>query len=89
MALPRAFIVPGASPGSGALDVARTMARAAERRVVELSEQGRLENPEVLVYLNRVSDLLFMLARFEDIDLPVELSTGDRGDGERTLRRGD
>ena len=76
--LPRAFIVPGASSGSGALDLARTLLRAAERRVVELQAQGGLENPEVLRYLNRLSDLLFMLARFEDRDLPFELTTGEQ-----------
>ena len=75
--LPRAFIVPGASPGSGALDLARSLLRMAERRVVALHEAGRLVNPEVLRYLNRLSDLLFMLARLEDKDLPFELTTGD------------
>ena len=74
--LPRAFIVPGASPGSGALDLARSLLRAGERRVVALHEGGKLENPELLRYLNRLSDLLFMLARFEDRALPFELTTG-------------
>ena len=76
MELPNAFIVPGASPASGALDLARSALRAGERRVVALQEQGLLANPEVLRYLNRLSDLLFMLARFEDRRLPVELTTG-------------
>ena len=75
--LPRAFIVPGGSPGSGALDLARSLLRTAERRVVALNEDGKLVATEVLRYLNRLSDLLFMLARLEDKDLPVELSTGD------------
>ena len=75
--LPRAFIVPGASPGSGALDMARSLLRTGERRVVALQEEGNLANSEVLRYLNRLSDLLFMLARFEDRDLPFELTTGD------------
>ena len=79
MELPQAFIVPGGSSGSGALDLARSLVRAAERRVVELHEAGRLANPEVLRFLNRLSDLLFVLARFEDRELPVELaSDGDR-----------
>ena len=77
MELPSAFIVPGASPASGALDLARSALRAGERRVVALQEQGLLANPEVLRYLNRLSDLLFMLARFEDRRLPVELTTGE------------
>lgn len=84
MDMPRAFIVPGASAGSAALDVARTLARTAERRVVDLGRQGRLKNPEVLTYLNRLSDLLFMLARFEDRALPVELSTGEPRDKAET-----
>ncbi|MBI4234237.1 MAG: cob(I)yrinic acid a,c-diamide adenosyltransferase [Chloroflexi bacterium] len=76
--LPRAFIIPGASQGSAALDVARTVLRRAERRAVGLKEQGLLTNEEVLRYLNRLADLLFMLARYEDRDLPLELVTGAR-----------
>ena len=74
--LPNAFIVPGASAASGALDLARSLLRAGERRAVELSEKGDLVNPEVLRYLNRLSDLLFMMARFEDRRLPLEAVTG-------------
>ena len=77
--LPRAFIVPGGSAGSGALDLARSLLRTAERRVVALGEAGGVGNPNVLRYVNRVSDLLFMLARLEDKDLPLELSTGEGG----------
>ena len=61
--LPQEFIVPGANPLSAALDVARTLARRAERRAVELREAGREVNPDALRYLNRLSDLLFVLAR--------------------------
>ena len=75
--LPRAFIVPGASAGSGALDLARSLLRTGERRVVVLHEAGKLPNPKILRYLNRLSDLLFVLARFEDRALPFELTTGD------------
>ena len=75
--LPPAFIVPGASPGSAALDLARSLLRTAERRTVALREADMLPNVEVLRYLNRLSDLLFMLARYEDRDLPFELSTGE------------
>ena len=70
--LPRAFIVPGASAASSALDLGRTILRRAERRTVALKQAGLLVNDEVLRYLNRLSDLLFMLARYEDRDLPVE-----------------
>ena len=74
VSLPRAFLVPGGSPGSGALDLARSLLRTSERRVVSLHEAGRLSNLDLLRYLNRASDLLFMLARLEDIDLPFELA---------------
>ena len=61
--LPEVFIVPGANPGSAALDMARGVVRRAERRVVELERAAREVNPEVRRYLNRLSDLLFVLAR--------------------------
>jgi cob(I)alamin adenosyltransferase len=57
------FLVPGANPPSAALDVARTLARRAERRAVALRETGAPVNPEALSYLNRLSDLLWTLAR--------------------------
>ena len=64
--LPKSFIIPGSSPVSSALDMARTIVRRAEREAVKLSESNLLANPEVLRYLNRISDLLFILARFND-----------------------
>lgn len=76
MELPNAFIVPGATAGSGALDVARGQLRTAERRVVALKEQRLLVNPDVLRYINRLSDLLFVLARYEDRELPIDVLTG-------------
>ena len=63
--LPQAFIVPGANPASAALDVARSTIRRAERAVVALERAEREVNPEVRRYLNRLSDLLFVLARWE------------------------
>jgi cob(I)alamin adenosyltransferase len=63
--LPEVFIVPGANPGSAALDVARGVIRRAERRVVELEATGREVNGEVRRYLNRLSDLVFVLARWQ------------------------
>lgn len=61
--LPDEFVVPGGNPVSAALDVARATCRRAERRTVELREAGREVNPEAARYLNRLSDLLFALAR--------------------------
>jgi cob(I)alamin adenosyltransferase len=63
--LPQVFIVPGANPASAALDLARSVVRRAERRVVELERAERTVNPEVRRYLNRLSDLLFVLARWQ------------------------
>ena len=58
----RAFVLPGGTPKAAALHVARTVCRRAERRVVRL--QADEEIPQlVVVYLNRLSDLLFVLAR--------------------------
>ena len=58
----RAFIVPGGTPKAAVLHVARTVCRRAERRVIHL--QHDVEIPQiVVVYLNRLSDLLFTLAR--------------------------
>jgi cob(I)alamin adenosyltransferase len=61
--LPKAFVIPGGSVAAAALDMARTFVRRAERRAVALRRAGELENAEVVRYLNRCSDLLFMLAR--------------------------
>ncbi len=62
--LPEVFIVPGANPASAALDVARSVIRRAERHVVALERDPQREvNPQVRRYLNRLSDLVFVLAR--------------------------
>jgi cob(I)alamin adenosyltransferase len=63
--LPQEFIVPGANPVSAALDVARTAVRRAERRAVEMRDGGGMVNPVALRYLNRLSDLLFVVARWQ------------------------
>jgi cob(I)alamin adenosyltransferase len=63
--LPDVFIVPGADPAGAALDMARATVRRAERAVVALGRAGREPNAEVCRYLNRLSDLLFVLARRE------------------------
>jgi cob(I)alamin adenosyltransferase len=56
----RSFVIPGGTPAAAHLHVCRTVCRRAERRVLAVGEEG---NPEVLRYLNRLSDLLFNLAR--------------------------
>ena len=76
--MPNVFILPGGSAASAAIDMARCMVRTAERRVVALKEQGKLTNPDVLRYMNRLGDLLFVLARYQDRDLPLERVTGQR-----------
>jgi len=58
----RAFIVPGGTPKAAALHVARTVCRRAERRVIHLRRDVEIP-PIVVIYLNRLSDLLFTLAR--------------------------
>lgn len=58
----RAFVLPGGTPKAAALHLARTVCRRAERSVVRLARAEEAP-PEVLVYLNRLSDLLFTLAR--------------------------
>lgn len=63
---PKAFIVPGDSPGGAFLDLARTVVRRAERRVVALWRAGGLENPALAAYLNRLSSLCFVLELLEN-----------------------
>ena len=69
----RSFVLPGGSAVSAALHFARTLARRAERNVVRLSEiAGEEVSPPVARYLNRLSDLLFVVARSAN-----EQGTGD------------
>jgi cob(I)alamin adenosyltransferase len=63
------FVLPGGTPAAAALHVARTAVRLAERRVVTLlREEPDRTNPETVRYLNRFSDLLFVLARAANSD---------------------
>jgi cob(I)alamin adenosyltransferase len=66
------WATPGATLSSAALDVARTVCRRAERRVCALHEAGQLENAEIIVYLNRLADLLWLFARW------VETNAGSK-----------
>lgn len=65
--LPPQFVLPGDTVAGAALDVARTVVRRAERLAVRLGHAGMIENPEILRYLNRLSSLLFIIARAEDL----------------------
>jgi len=59
----RKFVLPGTNTLSAHFDIARTIARRAERRIVALRNRHQAKNRYVLIYLNRLSDLLFLLAR--------------------------
>jgi cob(I)alamin adenosyltransferase len=58
------WATPGATVNSAALDVARTVCRRAERRVCALQEAAQLQNAEIIIYLNRLADLLWLFARW-------------------------
>lgn len=60
----KGWATPGATKSSAALDLARTICRRAERRVYDLKETDELKNGEILIYLNRLSDLLWLCARW-------------------------
>jgi cob(I)alamin adenosyltransferase len=66
--MPEEPIVPGEDQGSAFLDFARAMLRRAERRVVALDRGDGLVDREALRYLNRLGDLVFVLARYEEGD---------------------
>lgn len=64
--IPNKFVIPGDSLDGAALDLARTIVRRGERAAARLLHDGTIANPEVLRYLNRLSDFLFVLARYEE-----------------------
>jgi cob(I)alamin adenosyltransferase len=66
--MPEEFIVPGESRGSSFLDFARTVIRRAERQTVAMDRAGLLSDREAVRYLNRLADLVFVLARYEEGD---------------------
>jgi len=63
----KGFVIPGSTEASARLDICRTVCRRAERRIVALSRQETV-NEDARHFVNRLSDLLFMLARFEEAD---------------------
>jgi len=60
------FIYPGETPVSAEIDVGRTIIRRAERKAASLKNEGLLRNVEINRYLNRLADMLFVLARYEE-----------------------
>ena len=75
----RTFVIPGGTPAAAHLHVCRTVCRRAERRSIAVGEDG---NPEVVRYLNRLSDLLFILGRAANVE------PGSAGDGESLWQPG-
>ncbi len=65
--IPNKFIIPGDTPDGAALDLARTIIRRAERMAVKMLHDGVIQNGEVVRYLNRLSDLVFILARYIEV----------------------
>jgi cob(I)alamin adenosyltransferase len=63
---PSEFVLPGETQTGAAIDLARTTVRRAERRAVALAEAGQLADSLVVPYLNRLADLLFVMARVAD-----------------------
>jgi cob(I)alamin adenosyltransferase len=79
--------IPGEHPASAAFDVARTVCRRAERQVVRLIESGDPVNPQILAYLNRLSDLLWLLGRLIEKQAGVDARLrGDKTPGARWSR---
>ena len=62
----KGWATPGETMKAATLDVARTVCRRAERRVSALNESGGLRNAEIIIYLNRLGDLLWLFARWEE-----------------------
>ncbi len=64
--IPDGFVIPGNNPASAALDVCRAVSRRLERKIVELFQKKELNNQNLLIWLNRLSDYLYLMARFEE-----------------------
>jgi cob(I)alamin adenosyltransferase len=64
--MPKEFVVPGETATSAMIDLARAIVRRCEREAVRMTREALLPGTEVVRYLNRLSDLLFVLARYEE-----------------------
>lgn len=62
----KSFCIPGENMASSTLDIARAITRRAERRCVTMMKKGIINNKNITAYLNRLSDLLFLLARLNE-----------------------
>ena len=82
--LPPQFVIPGGTDLSARLDLARTILRRAERRIVELEQAGELEGSAVEPYINRASDLVFAMARATDEPDPALFEGRHGSDGSRS-----
>jgi len=71
------WAIPGEHPVSSAFDMARTICRRAERLVVRLAESGEDVNPHIIAYINRLSDLLWLLGRLIETRSGVDASLRD------------
>ena len=69
--MPTGFIIPGGTPVAAVIDHARTIARRCERKAVGLARNGLIDNPHLIIWLNRLSDFLWLLARYEEGDATV------------------
>ncbi|MEE9256190.1 MAG: cob(I)yrinic acid a,c-diamide adenosyltransferase [bacterium] len=69
----RDWVISGDTAAGAALDLATTIVRRGERRCVRLQEEGYIDNRDLLIYVNRLSDLIFLMARAADwgIEVPV------------------
>jgi cob(I)alamin adenosyltransferase len=65
------WVISGDTAGGAALDLATTILRRGERRCVALQDEGYIDNRDLLIYVNRLSDLLFLMARAVDWDIGV------------------
>jgi cob(I)alamin adenosyltransferase len=67
--MPTTFILPGGTPAAAYIDLARAVTRRCERHIVGLCDSGAIENPALLIWMNRLSDYLWLLARYEEGEL--------------------
>lgn len=88
VAMPTEFVVGGETPASAALELARTILRRAERRAITLQREGLVPGPWLTPYLNRLADLVWVMARFAESIESAEARLAVEG-GRRRARAGD